>query len=80
MTIEIVRNFFAWSSVINICLIIVWFVAFVAAHNWMYRLHTKWFKVSEHTFDAIHYGGLGLFKIAIWVFNLTPYFALRIIG
>ena len=80
MTLETVRDFFAWCSVINIVLIVLWFVAFVGARNWMYRIHTKWFTVSEHTFDAIHYGGLGLFKIAIWVFCLTPYFALRIIG
>ena len=80
MTIEIVRDFFAWCSVINICLLIVWFLLFLLARNWMYRVHSKWFKLSGDNFDVIHYSGMAVFKIAIWLFNLTPYFALRIVG
>jgi hypothetical protein len=36
--------------------------------------------LSVETFDAIHYSGMVLFKIGILLFNLVPYFALRIVG
>ncbi len=81
MTIEIIRAVFAWCSVINIGLLIWWYLFFTLAHDWTYRYHTKWFKnLSVETFDAIHYAGIALFKIGILLFNLVPYFALRIVG
>ena len=80
MTLELVRDMLAWCSVINIALLLVWFIAFMVAHDWMYRLHSKWFRLSAEKFDAIHYKGMAMYKIGIWLFNLAPYFALRIIG
>lgn len=81
MTIQTIRSFFAWCSVINIAVLIWWYLFFVLAHDWMYRYHTKWFKkLSVEMFDAIHYSGMALFKIGILLFNLVPYFALRIVG
>jgi hypothetical protein len=46
----------------------------------MYRFHSKWFKISVEKFDDIHYSGMAFFKIAIFLFNLVPYLALRIVG
>jgi hypothetical protein len=81
MTIEIIRAVVAWCSVINIGLLILWYLFFTLAHDWTYRCHTKWFKnLSVERFDAIHYAGMALFKIGILLFNLVPYFALRIVG
>jgi hypothetical protein len=81
MTIEIVRAVFAWCLVIDIALLICWYLFFVLAHDWMYRYHTKWFKnLSVEMFDGAHYAGMALLKIGILLFNLAPYFALRIVG
>lgn len=80
MTIEILRNVLAWCTVINFGLLLWWFMFFALAHDWLYRLHSKWFKLSEEKFDAIHYAGMAFFKICIFVFNLVPYLALRIVG
>jgi hypothetical protein len=79
MTIELIRDTLAWCAVINIGLLLWWYVFITFAHDWTYRWHTKWFKMSVDTFDAIHYGGMGLFKIGIFLFNLGPYLALRIV-
>ena len=79
MTIELIRSAFAWSAVINMGLLLWWLLFFTLAHDWIYRFHGKWFKISVETFDAIHYAGMAFFKIGIFVFNLVPYFALRII-
>jgi len=79
MTIELLRDTLAWCAVINIGLLLWWYLFITFAHDWTYRWHTKWFKMSVDTFDAVHYGGMGLFKIGIFLFNLAPYLALRIV-
>lgn len=68
-----------WCSLINIGLLIFWFAIFSLAHDWIYRLHGRWFSLSVERFDAIHYGGMALYKMAIILFNLVPYLALRIV-
>jgi hypothetical protein len=50
------------------------------AHDLIYQIHGKWFKLSAERFDAFHYSGMGFFKIGIILFNIVPYFALRIAG
>lgn len=80
MTVVIIRDVLAWCTVINFALLLWWFVFFSLAHDWLFRLHTRWFTISEERFDAIHYAGMAFFKICIFVFNLVPYLALRITG
>lgn len=67
-----------WNTVINYAVIFIWFGAFVFAHDWMYRLHTRWFKLSRETFDALHYAGMSVYKIGIMLFNLVPLLAIWI--
>jgi len=80
MTLEMIRAFFAWCSVINIGILLYWFLFIIFAHDWVYKYHTKWFKISREHFDALHYGLMGVFKLGVFLFNLVPYFALRIVG
>jgi len=80
MTVEMIRDFLAWCSLINVGLLLFWWLWFVFAHDFIYRFNGKWFKLSVEKFDAIHYELIGLFKIAIFLFNIVPYFALRIVG
>jgi len=49
-------------------------------HDFMYRIHGKWFKLSEEKFDAIHYALIGFFKLSMILFNIVPYLALRIVS
>jgi len=39
-------------------------------------LHTRWFKLSVETFDAIHYAGMSVYKIGVLLLNLAPFAAL----
>ena len=80
MTHEMIRAMLGWCSLINIGLLLFWGLLLMLAHDWMYRLHTKWFKLSEESFDKIHYAGITFFKIIVFVFNIVPYLALRIVG
>lgn len=79
MSIEDIHSMLGWCTLINLGLLLVWFLFFWFGHDWMYRFHRERFKLSIDTFDAIQYGGMGLFKILIFVFNLVPYVALLVI-
>ena len=79
MTIEQIRDVLAWCSVINIGLLLWWFLMFALAHDFVYRLHGKWFRLTVERFDAIHYAGMAFFKIGIFLLNIVPYLALRIV-
>jgi len=76
MELEMIRAFFAWCSVINIVLLLWWAFFLLFAHDWTYRIHSKWFKVSVEQFDAIHYAGMAAFKLGLLMLNVVPYFSL----
>jgi hypothetical protein len=80
MNLEIIRAVLAWCSVINIGILLVWFLFFTLAHDWIYRVHGRWFRMSREKFDAIHYSAMASFKCGFLLFNLVPYLALRIVG
>ncbi len=79
MSIEILKDFLLWCSIINIVLMLLWFLFFVFAHDFIYRMHGKWFKIPVEKFDTIHYAGIAIYKMCIFIFNLIPYFALLIV-
>ena len=80
MTIETARDILLWCIVINYAVLLVWFLFFSLAHNSIYRLHGRWFRLSTEQFDSIHYAGMAIYKIGILLFNLVPYVALLIVG
>jgi hypothetical protein len=80
MTLEIIRDALGWCTLINIAFLLWWALFFLLAHDWLFKMHTKWFKLSVAQFDAIQYSGMAFFKICLLVFNLVPYLALRVVG
>ena len=57
MTTSDIRHFLLWCAGLNYAILLIWFGAFVFAHDWMYRLHGRWFKLPVGTFDAMHLRG-----------------------
>jgi hypothetical protein len=80
MSLEVVRKALLWCTVINYGVLLVWFLFFMLAHDWIYQLHGRWFHMSVEQFDALHYAGMALYKVGILLLNLVPYIALRIVG
>ena len=74
-----ILHFLIVCTVVNYAILIVWFGVFVWAHDWLYRVHSRWFKVPVETFDSIHYGGIAIYKIGILLFNLVPLIAVHFI-
>ena len=80
MSATFVQDFLLWCLIINYGAMLLWFLVFRFAHKGLFKLHSRWFHLSEEHFDAIHYGGMAVYKIGILLFNLVPYVALLIIG
>jgi len=80
MTIQIVRELLKWCLIINIGVLFFWFLMFLTLRDWIYCMHSKWFKLTREQFDTIHYALMATFKTLIFVFNAVPYIALCIIG
>lgn len=76
MTAEAMRALLGWSALINYGILLLWFVFFALAHDWMYRLHGRWFNLRLETFDALHYGGMAVYKLGIFLLNLVPFLVL----
>lgn len=76
MNMAVAKEMLLWSLGVNYSALIVWFCVFAIAHDQVYRLHTRWFKLSVETFDTLHYGGMGVYKIGILLFNVAPLIAL----
>lgn len=75
---DAVCRFLLWSLAFNYLVLFVWFFAFVFVRDGLRRLHGRWFRLTDATFDAIHYGGMAVYKIGILLFNLAPLVALSL--
>ncbi|MGA2370796.1 MAG: DUF6868 family protein [Candidatus Korobacteraceae bacterium] len=80
MTTNEIRHFLLWCVGLNYAILLTWSGVFIFAHDWMYRMHTRWFRLSVETFDAIHYAGLAVYKIGIILLNLVPFIALCLVS
>ena len=80
MTLEVLHAVLGWCVVINAGLLAWWFLFFWLAHDWMYRFHGRMFRMSVETFDTIHYAGMAMLKIGVFLFNLVPYLALHLVS
>lgn len=76
---RIALHLLIWCTVINYVILIVWFGAFVFGHDALYRLHSRWFKISAEQFDAVNYGGMAIYKIGIMLFCLVPLVAMHLV-
>ena len=79
MNPRLLSHFLLWCTIINYAVLLLWFAVFALARDWMFRLHGRWFHLSAAQFEALHYGGMAVYKIGILLLNLVPYVALLIV-
>jgi hypothetical protein len=67
--------------ILGFVVLIIWFLFFLVADGLIYDVHGGLFKqITERQFQVIHYCGMGLLKLFIFVFFLVPYVAMRWTG
>ncbi|TCB42152.1 hypothetical protein E0H83_12630 [Acinetobacter terrestris] len=80
MNLDFWCRFLLSSVLINYIILMIWFLAIIFARDWIKQVHGKWFNLSDETFDAIHYGGMAIYKIGILLFNLVPLIVIYFMG
>ncbi len=76
ITIEALREFLGWCSVMNIGVLIVSSISLIAFRGSLLRVHTGMFNLEEKDLSRAYFQYLGQYKSAVFIFNIVPYFAL----
>ena len=79
-TVESIRVFLGWCSVINIGLLTISTISIVIFRNQITLIHAKLFNLDKHYISRSYYKFIGQYKIVILVFNIVPYLALSIMN
>ncbi len=76
---DFVREWLICCAILHLLVLGYWFAMFRWRHDWLYRLHSRWFALSPERFDALHYAGMALYKILLLVFFVVPALALALL-
>ena len=79
MNLDQLTELFKWMSIINICILTLSTVLIILLKNIMYKMHGKLFGIEKENLALVSYQYLGMYKIIILVFNITPYISLLLI-
>lgn len=74
-----VLHFFIVCTLVNFAILLIWFLVFNFAHDSLYKLASRWFRMSVETFDTVNYGLIGIYKIGFLLFNVVPLIALHFV-
>lgn len=78
MTIQILRSFLLYCSVINYAILILWWVLFTVCHDWMNRILTRLCSLPVEKMDQAQFTAIVIYKMGIIMFNIVPLVALII--
>jgi hypothetical protein len=80
MDIVLLTEFFKWCSIINFGFLMYIALILVLFPDFIYQMHSRFFKFPRESFDVIMYCFVGVYKIVFFCFSLIPYVALRLIA
>jgi len=74
-------EFLGWCTLLNYAVLVFSALLLVSGvGNWAKRLHGQLFNLSETELNTLYFSYLANYKVAIFVLNLVPYLALKIIA
>ena len=79
ISIDTLCAFFGWCTILNIAMLSFTTFLVTAMKEPLIRVHIKLFGTSRENLQLSYFQYLGNYKIAIYLLNLMPYFALKII-
>jgi hypothetical protein len=79
MNIGTALGFFLWCSVINYAMLLVRAVLATLGRDGLYRLWSRWFRLSPEQFDTLNLAGMTLYKTGILLFNIVPCISLYLV-
>jgi hypothetical protein len=79
-SVQTLREVLGWCAALNLGLLAFSSLVLITAGPSIKRLHARMFDLSEGDLSRAYFQYLAQYKIAIFVFSLVPYIALRIAG
>ncbi len=75
--IDVLTTFLGWCSLINIGVFVFSAITLTLMREKITAIHSRLFKVNRDALPESYFQYLGNYKIAILIFNLVPYAALK---
>ena len=79
-SIETVTEFLGWCTLINFGVLIFTSLFLMVMRGWVVQLHMRTLGLSEETLLRTYAQSLAQYKIAIFLLNLVPYTALKLMA
>lgn len=79
-SIEALTAFFGWTTVVNFVLLGLSSISVIAMRGTISRMHGRMFGLEAADLSRAYFQYIAQYKIAIIVFSLTPYVALKIMA
>lgn len=80
ISLELMTAFFGWTTIINVVILLLSTIAVVAARGAISRIHGNMFGLESADLSRAYFQYLAQYKIAVIVFSLTPYIALKLMA
>lgn len=80
IAIDTLATFLGWCSVINIGVLVLSTIILIIMREPVASIHSRLFGINQAELPAAYFQYLGNYKIAIFIFNLAPYIALKVMG
>jgi len=77
--LQTIREVLGWCAVINIGILLFAALFLLVAKRPIKAIHARVWDLSEEELPRIYFQFLAQYKTLIWIFNITPYFALTLV-
>ncbi|NQY26977.1 MAG: hypothetical protein HRT92_07345 [Piscirickettsiaceae bacterium] len=77
-SIEFITTFLGWCSVINIGILILSSALLIVFKQTITALHSRLFGLDKEILALAYFQYLGNYKVAIFILNIVPYTALKL--
>jgi hypothetical protein len=75
-----ITTFLGWCTIINIGMLTYSSIMIIIFNAPVKKLHAKMVHISPDRLDELYFNFLGNYKLGIFIFNLVPYCALKIMA
>ncbi len=77
-SMETLAAFLGWCTLINMGMLVLASLGITTMRGWISKIHGGMFNLDEKDLSRAYFQYLAQYKLLIFVFNLMPYLALRI--
>lgn len=78
--INTLTTFFGWCSVINIIILIFSSLSLVLFKGFIIKVHSNLLSINQEDLPKLYFKYLSNYKIGVVIFNVVPYFALKLMA